>query len=397
MKQGWEIKKLGECFEYIKNGANIRQERGAGGIPITRIETLSGGVFNRDRLGYADIETIDKYQSYVMESGDLLLSHINSKSYIGRVVVYVKEGNETIIHGMNLLRLKVLPQIITPYYIYYYSQTHKFKSQIANRRKDAVNQSSISVTDLKTVDIPVPPLAEQERIVAELDCLSGVIEKKKQQLKELDALAESIFYTMFGDPITNEKGWEVKKLGEVTSVMGGYAFKSNLFIENGIPVLRIGNINTGQLKTSSIVFYQEDTALSKYIVYPRDLVMSLTGTAGKDDYGNVCVLDDSYPKYYLNQRNAKFVLSDNIKVEYLKYLLKDKQIKSKLTGANRGIRQGNIANRDIEELIVQIPPLTLQQEFAERIEQIEKQKQIIKESITQTEELFNSRMSYYFD
>ena len=104
MKQGWEIKKLGECFEYIKNGANIKQERGAGGIPITRIETLSGGVFNKDRLGYADIKTIDKYQSYVMESGDLLLSHINSKSYIGRVVVYVKEGNETIIHGMNLCR-----------------------------------------------------------------------------------------------------------------------------------------------------------------------------------------------------------------------------------------------------------------------------------------------------
>ena len=209
MKQGWEIKKLGECFEYIKNGANIKQERGAGGIPITRIETLSGGVFNRDRLGYADIKTIDKYQSYVMESGDLLLSHINSKSYIGRVVVYVKEGDEAIIHGMNLLRLKVIPDLISPFYMYYYSQTHKFKSQIANRRKDAVNQSSISVADLKTLDVPIPPLSVQERIVAELDCLSGVIEKKREQLKELDALAQSIFYQMFGDPITNEKRWEV--------------------------------------------------------------------------------------------------------------------------------------------------------------------------------------------
>ena len=55
MKHGWEIKKLSDCFESIKNGANIKQERGAIGIPITRIETLSGGVFNRDRLGYADI------------------------------------------------------------------------------------------------------------------------------------------------------------------------------------------------------------------------------------------------------------------------------------------------------------------------------------------------------
>lgn len=397
MKQGWEIKKLGECFEYIKNGANIKQERGAGGIPITRIETLSGGVFNRDRLGYADIETIDKYQSYVMESGDLLLSHINSKSYIGRVVVYVKEDDETIIHGMNLLRLKVLPQIITPYYIYYYSQTHKFKSQIANRRKDAVNQSSISVTDLKTVDIPVPPIAEQERIVEELDCLSGVIEKKKQQLKELDALAESIFYTMFGDPITNEKGWKVKKLGEVAKIIGGYAFKSDGFSNEGIPVLKIGNINTGKLKASPIVYYGKDERLLRYMVYPNDLVISLTGTAGKDDYGNVCILDNTYPRYYLNQRNAKIELSEHILTEYMQYMLKNPQIKSQLTGISRGVRQGNISNKDLEELDIQLPPLRLQQEFAEKIEAIEKQKELIKQSITETETLFNSRMDYYFN
>ena len=74
---------------------------------------------------------------------------------------------------------------------------------------------------LKELQIPVPPLVEQEKIVAELDCLSGIIEKKKQQLKELDALAESIFYTMFGDPITNEKGWEVKRLGEVCKFSQG--------------------------------------------------------------------------------------------------------------------------------------------------------------------------------
>ena len=132
MKHGWEIKEFGECFIHIKNGANIKQERGAGGIPITRIETLSGGTFNRDRLGYANLDNADRYQSYIMESGDLLLSHINSKSYIGRTVVYIKEGNETIIHGMNLLRIKVNPRIITPFFTYYYSLTDKFKNQIAS-------------------------------------------------------------------------------------------------------------------------------------------------------------------------------------------------------------------------------------------------------------------------
>ena len=71
------------------------------------------------------------------------------------------------------------------------------------------------------ISIPVPPIEEQKSIVAELDCLSGVIERKREQLRELDALAQSIFYQMFGDPITNEKGWEVKKWNDVLTIING--------------------------------------------------------------------------------------------------------------------------------------------------------------------------------
>lgn len=390
MKQGWEIKKLGECFEYIKNGANIKQERGAGGIPITRIETLSGGVFNRDRLGYADIETIDKYQSYVMESGDLLLSHINSKSYIGRVVVYVKEDDETIIHGMNLLRLKVLPQIITPYYIYYYSQTHKFKSQIANRRKDAVNQSSISVTDLKTVDIPVPPIAEQERIVEELDCLSGVIEKKKQQLKELDALAESIFYTMFGDPITNEKGWEVKKLGEVAPqqeykgdvpcIDGKYwLLNLDMVAPNTGEIIEQCYFDYEEIGNSTIKFNSDNVLYSKLRPYLNKVVIPKEIGYATSELVPLC------PKKGVLER------------VFLSSLLRSSEFVAYIRGKVAGAKMPRVAMSEFREFKVILPPLTLQQEFAEKIEAIEKQKELIKQSITETETLFNSRMDYYFN
>ncbi|MBR5332032.1 MAG: restriction endonuclease subunit S [Muribaculaceae bacterium] len=376
MKQGWEIKKLGECFEYIKNGANIKQERGAGGIPITRIETLSGGVFNRDRLGYADIETIDNYQSYVMESGDLLLSHINSKAYIGRVVVYEKDGDETIIHGMNLLRLKVTSEIISPFYFYHYSQTHKFKSQIANRRKDAVNQSSISVTDLKTIDVPIPPLAEQEKIVAELDCLSGVIEKKKQQLKELDALAESIFYTMFGDPITNEKGWEEVLLKNAAVLKAGKSIKANEL--SGIPNEGLfpcygGNGIRGYINkkshNGSFPIIGRQGALCGNVVFAQ-------GEFYATEHAVVCnnIIDDINPMwmYYTLRFNN-------------------------LNRFAQGVAQPGISVNIINEMSLIFPPLALQQEFADKIEAIEKQKELIKQSIKEIEELFNSRMDYYFN
>ena len=400
MKQGWEIKKLGECFEYIKNGANIKQERGAGGIPITRIETLSGGVFNRDRLGYADIETIDKYQSYVMESGDLLLSHINSKSYIGRVVVYVKEGNETIIHGMNLLRLKVIPDIISPFYMYYYSQTHKFKSQIATRRKDAVNQSSISVTDLKTIDVPVPPREEQERIVEELDCLSGVIEKKREQLRELDALAQSIFYTMFGDPITNEKGWEVKKLKNITSKIGSGATPkggNESYKGEGISLIRSLNIHNNLFVYKDLAHIDEEQAdaLRNVVVEDGDVLLNITGAS----VARCCVVPNDVLPARVNQHVAIIrpkELGNNIFICY-QFTSNAYQQELLSIGKSNGATREALTKGQLEELDIIVPPLTLQQEFADKIEAIEEQKELIKQSITETEELFNARMDYYFN
>lgn len=397
MKQGWEIKKLGECFEYIKNGANIKQERGAGGIPITRIETLSGGVFNRDRLGYADIKTIDKYQSYVMESGDLLLSHINSKSYIGRVVVYVKEGNETIIHGMNLLRLKVIPDIISPFYMYYYSQTHKFRSQIANRRKDAVNQSSVSVTDLKTIDVPIPPREEQERIVAELDCLSGVIEKKREQLRELDALAQSIFYTMFGDPITNEKDWEVKKLGEVCDVRDGthdspkYLEYSDYILITSKNITNDGNID---FSTANYISKEDYDAINKRsYVESGDIIMAMIGTIGKP-----IIVKETDKKFCIkNVALIKFGCSTMVINTYIKAMLNNPDYGQYIQSQNKGGTQKFVALGTIRNLPIPLPSIEIQQQFADKIEAIEKQKALIKQSITQTEELFNARMDYYFN
>lgn len=189
--KGWKIKKLDNCLSYIKNGANIKQTKGASGIPITRIETLSGGVFNRDRLGYADIFSTDKYSSYVMEDGDILLSHINSKTNIGRAVIYRKEGNEQIIHGMNLLLLRVIEPLLTPMYLNFFFKTDYFRDKVARIRKDAVNQSSISISDLKKIPVMTPKLSLQQDFAKRME----TIEQQKghicSAIKDLETLLAS--------------------------------------------------------------------------------------------------------------------------------------------------------------------------------------------------------------
>lgn len=143
------IKSIGECFYQIQNGANIKQGEVDGGFPITRIETTANDKFNRDRMGYAGITDITQYESYVLEDGDLLMSHINSVQYLGRTVLYVKRPNETIIHGMNLLRLKANKDVIDPAYAKYYFNGHLFRSELGKITKKSVNQASFTVKDLK--------------------------------------------------------------------------------------------------------------------------------------------------------------------------------------------------------------------------------------------------------
>ena len=164
--------------------------------------------------------------------------------------------------------------------------------------------------DYKKEEFNLDTLDRQKEIVNILGRIECVISSRQQELQKLDELIKARFVEMFGNPDINPNGWTEWALSEKLNVVGGYAFKSNMFDEDGgIPVLRIGNINNGYFKPVNLVYWQEDEKLERYAMYPGDLVMSLTGTVGKDDYGNVCILGDDYEMYYLNQRNAKLEIN----------------------------------------------------------------------------------------
>ncbi len=206
--------KLGDCLTMIENGAVIKQKKGADGFPITRIETLSNDKFNRDRLGYADIHDISKYSHYILDDKDLLMSHINSRAFLGRTVLYRKKTNEQIIHGMNVLRLKTDENKLNPIFAYYYFKTPSFRTAIDHIRKDAINQSSLSTQDIKNIDISIPSITEQNRIA---HILYGFEQKNSLNSdinQNLEALAKQIYdywFVQFDFP--NEEGKPYKSSG----------------------------------------------------------------------------------------------------------------------------------------------------------------------------------------
>lgn len=249
---------------------------------------------------------------------------------------------------------------------------------------------------LKELEIEYPPIDQQVKTVKVLDKVESIIYNRQNQLQKLDELVKARFVELFGDPDRNPMNWETAELKHHLEIVGGFAFKSDGFTDSGIPVLRIGNINSGRFLPVNMVFWPEDSSLARYKIYPGDLVMSLTGTVGKNDYGNVCILSDEYPEYYLNQRNAKLAIKATLNKHYLSEILKFSSVKKRLTGISRGVRQANISNGDILTLCVPIPPITLQEQFAAFVEQTCKSKVAVQKSLDEAQLLFDSLMQQYF-
>lgn len=341
---------------------------------------------------------VNKCEEYITENA---LNNSSAKLYSKGTILYTifaTIGEVAILDfdattNQAIAGLKIKDESLHTEYLYYYLKS--LKQKMINESR-GVAQNNINLSILKELDIEVPSIDKQNIIIESLSKLECLIETKKSQIVSCNNLIKSQFVEMFGDINMNSKNFEESKLSSYVKVIGGYAFKSKDFKEEGIPVLRIGNINAGYFRPKDLMFWNEDSKLENYVIYPGDVVMSLTGTVGKDDYGNICIMRNDYEKYYLNQRNAKLILNDELDKCYITYALRIPEIKKRLTGISRGVRQANISNKDIENLVIPIPPTELQNKFAQIVEQIDKQKFEFENSLKKLEELQASLMQEYF-
>jgi len=253
----------------------------------------------------------------------------------------------------------------------------------------------LSKSTFEKVEIPLPPLATQQKIAAILDAADAYRQLTKTLIAKYDQLAQSLFLDMFGD-FDNSN---CKKLEGSINIIGGFAFKSTDFVDEGIPVIKIGTVNKGyfDLKTFSFMPKTGIDRYKKWIVYPNDLLISLTGTVGKDDYANIEIATNDYDFYLLNQRVAKIEILNSYNRSFLYYLFKQSDVKRKLTDTSRGVRQANVSNNDIYNLELIRPSIALQNQFAERIQLLEAQKQQAQASLQKAEDLFNSLLQRCFD
>ena len=372
MKKDWTYKKLGEVAEIVMGqspaGSSLNETNG--------VEFHQGKVaFGEKYLEHSGCFTNEPTK--LTEGHSLLLC---VRAPVG--ILNITDRKICIGRGLCAITAK---EITDTDYLYY-----ALKSKQSYFEKNATGSTfkAISSAIIKDTIIPIPPLAIQRSIVAELDLLHSVISKKKEQLRELDNLAQSLFYQMFGDPITNPMGWEVKKLGEVCTLSQGLAINAGtkhlIVPKSTIPLLRIQDLKSGNRE----IFIDDKNYPQNCLAQVDDIIYTRTGTLGFVFTGNYGIVHNNCFRIFPNYT----VLNK----QFFMYYIGSSSFRDMIIGLAQRSSQPDITHSLFKKQTIILPPLSLQQSFAAKVSAIEAQKQAITQSIKETEALLAQRMDRYF-
>ena len=378
MREGWCEIKLAQCVNNITKFYEIKTTNYemAGNYPIvSQSEDLIAGYTDDDKF-------VIHLEKPVIVFGD----HT-------RIIKFVDFDFCVGADGVKILSSK---DFISPKYLFHFLQYKKVPSLGYSRHYKL----------LKEIDVIYPKsLSIQSKISDELDMITEMISKYDEQLKELDKLSQSIFYEMFGDPIENEKGWEVKTLKNISEkITSGNNAKLAIgtYKSEGIPYFRCQNVWKNRIDFKDMVYIDEETnqKLKSSVLKHNDLLITKIGRINTENSslgrvsiykgedfqanlsGNLCfirLLDTVNPSFVLN------IMISNYFRDYIR--------RTTVGGTDKRA----LKSPQIGRFPIILPPLTLQQSSARKIEAIEAMKSKVREAKKEAEALLAARMQYWVE
>jgi type I restriction enzyme S subunit len=355
--EGWQLVSVGDACEIVNGGTpktNIAEYWGGHHLWITPAEMgkraspyAAGTVRKLTDLGLADCS------ARLLPPLSVILS---SRAPIGHLVI----NTEPMATNQGCKGLVPKKSLDHKFLFYYLTSIVDYLNELGT----GTTFRELSGGKLKEVRLPLPPIAEQKRIVAILDeaCegIDTAIANAEKNLANSNHLFENYLQTIFSG---QGDGWKDTTLGTICELQNGFAFKSELFKPDGMPVLRISSIQNGEVCDNRPVFtivsdYRED--LSKYVVYDGDLLIAMSGaTTGKVGFNK------TGKEFLLNQRVGKFRPGRKLDICYLYYFLRTK-VEDHLA-MSAGSAQPNLSTKQIKELIIPMPNLLDQAQIVEKI------------------------------
>lgn len=390
--------KLGEVLEDIINGDWGDEPTGNGDIAVIRTTNFTNtGVINYDNIVYRQIKNTIVTKKQLIY-GDIIIEKSGGSDNfpVGRVVYYDKIDNIYLCNNFTSILRVNKDLVVSKYLLYLMLNLYKKGITTKYQTKTTGIRNLKLINYLNNTEINIHDIQTQKEIVAVLDKVASLISMRKEQIEKLDILVKSKFIEMFGDPVLNPKGWEKKKLGEVCSsiVRGpfGSALKKEYFVPYSKNVYKVyeqknaikQNCNIGSYYISEEKFL----TLKRFECKTGDIIMSCSGTVGK-----MYTLPEDAHKGIINQALMKMTLN-GIVIDKIFKIYFGLAVESLVLN---GSSIKNISSVSyLKNIEIQVPPLDLQNQFAEFVEQVEKNKEKIKSSLNKLEILYSALMQEYF-
>ena len=400
----WHAATFGDVLADISNGIPAPQNKESIGIPVSRIETIAAGKVNLSKIGYVSNVDEAEAERYLLAPGDILFSHINSPTHIGKTAIF-RSGK--LYHGTNLLRIKTERSVCTPEYFEYYCRYFRSVGEFSINAQHAVNQSSLNQKKIKAFLLPLAPLAEQTRIAAKLDELLAQVDTLKARTDGIPALLkrfrQSALAAAVSGRLTEEwrvqncptppkapspnkyslsmeelktfadlhnlpHRWECASAAQICSSVRDGTHDTPAYHLSGIPLVTSKNIGSGFVDTTEakLISIEDHLEISKRsLVEHGDVLFSMIGTVG-----NCCVVREQDSEFSIKnvglfKKNESVILP-----RFLEFWLNSQVMWSWLEKNLKGSSQKFASLGTLRALPVFLPSLQEQTEIVRRVEQL---------------------------
>ena len=379
------ISRVDDIADQIR-GVTYRKQDAAtskmnGFLPVLRAGNITDQGLTYEDLVYVPASKISEKQK-IRKHDVLIAASSGSLDVVGKAAPVLEDFEGGFGAFCKVLRPR---KNVDPAYFAQFFKTPEYRRTVSSLAAGA-NINNLRNEDLDGLQIPLPPLGEQKRIAAILDAADALRAKRRETLAQLDTLLQSTFLDMFGDPVTNPKGFPLKYLGDVCDVRDG-THDSPKYVDLGHPLLTSKNFKNGKIdfNGASLISEEDFHQINKRSkVDMGDLVMPMIGTIGNP------VLVEREPIFAIkNVALIKFHIGspDN---RFVRQLLCSNYFDHVTAKANRGGTQKFVALKDLRKMPIPLPSLDLQKKFATIVESIEQQKTRLRAHLAELDTLFAS-------
>ena len=381
----WPVVALRDVTNLITCGVAKRPEYVDEGVPFLSAKNVKNG-----EILYRDYNCVSQETHEVLtkhnkpEKGDILYTRVGS---VGEAAIIEKEIDFSVFVSLTLIKPK--HDLIENRYLKYLLNSASFKAR-ALGSLTGIGVGNLNVSVVREYPIPLPPLKEQKRIAAILDKADAIRRKRQQAIQLADEFLRSVFLDMFGDPVTNPKGFPMGTIRDLVETANyGSSAKASEF-EGEFPILRMGNITyEGAIDLESLKYINLDEKdKPKYLASKGDLLFNRTNS--KELVGKTAVYEEDCPMaiagYLIRIRpNEK---GNNY---YLSGYLNSKHGKSTLFGMCKSIvGMANINAQEVQDIKIMIPPIELQNRYEKIVQETKGKLKTQKTSMGDIESMFSS-------